>query len=519
MPIRVEIKGGQFRVTDVNSKVQFINEPLDNVKYMRSSVDEFAFFNKAGTVNITSVRNLNRIGKSIEINPTGSPIPEQKNVPFQSYQWEFADLVDKDNVAYVSADILDDLLADNLGFFFNPNPIETVDNNSKSAFGELLVAQPTPQFQGSFEYTVDNTELITQTVLNGGTVTQASAMGVVTTSTTTASSALLNTVHHAKYKSGQGGLVRFTGLFTSGVAATEQFIGLYDEAGSSEAFKNGYMIGHSGTAFGVHRFTNDVLTTVPAANFDDPLDGSGASGMTIDTTKINVFEIRFQYLGAGDIQFCVENPDTGKFFIFHRIRYANANLLPSVFNPNFRFGMWVNNKGTTSNLIMKSASYAYFIEGKTDLINIHHPHQTSGEKQKTSVTSEVAIFTIRNKASYASKTNFIDAILEMFSCSIEASSPNNLGKVRLVKNATLGGTPLYVDINTSDSIVDIDVAGTTVTGGKELTTFPLAGKNDRTFLDLSSFNFLQQAGDTITVAGSSASAATINASLLWKEIF
>jgi len=56
-----------------------------------------------------------------------------------------------------------------------------------TAFGDLRTAELTPQFQGSFEYTVDNTELSTNTVVNGGTVTQADAMCVVTSSTTTAS--------------------------------------------------------------------------------------------------------------------------------------------------------------------------------------------------------------------------------------------------------------------------------------------------------------------------------------------
>jgi hypothetical protein len=50
----------------------------------------------------------------------------------------------------------------------------------KTAFGELLVGQLSPQFQGSFEYTVNNTDLNTNTTVNGGTVTQASGMGIVT---------------------------------------------------------------------------------------------------------------------------------------------------------------------------------------------------------------------------------------------------------------------------------------------------------------------------------------------------
>jgi hypothetical protein len=194
-------------------------------------------------------------------------------------------------------------------------------------------------------------------------------------------------------------------------------------------------------------------------------------------------------------------------------------VTPSVLNPNFEYTMWTANKGTTSDIIVKSSSYAFFVEGRTSHIENHVPLESSGEKQKTTVTTEVAIVTIRNKAAYASKTNFIEILLLGVYASIEASSANNLGKVRLVKNATLGGSPSYADINTSDSVVDLDVAGTTVTGGTELTSLPLAGKNDADRQDLSAWQIILNPGETLTLAGSSANSATIDAGLVWHELF
>lgn len=390
---------------------------------------------------------------------------------------------------------------------------------SKTAFGETLVGQLSPQFQGSFEYTVDNTDLNTNTEVNGGTVTQASGMAVVGTSTTTASTALFESKQHAKYRPGLGGLSRFTALFTSPVAATEQYIGIADEMGSSAAFKNGYMVGYDGITFGFHRFQNDSKITIAQANWDDPMDGTGRSGMTLDQTKINVFEIKFQYLGAGKIDLCIEDDSTGEFVVVHTVLYANNFTEPSTHNPNFHHTMWVNNKATTDNLILKSASYAYFVEGKTSFIELHQPENASGRKEKTTVTTEVAIFTIRNKSTYASKTNFIDILLLSIGGSIEASSANNLGNVRLVKNATLGGTPSYSDINTTDSVIEIDTSGTTVTGGKELEGEALAGKNDKFRISLIDDKIILNPGETLTLAGSSANSATINSQTTWRELF
>ncbi len=205
--------------------------------------------------------------------------------------------------------------------------------------------------------------------------------------------------------------------------------------------------------------------------------------------------------------------------LVHTINYTNQNTEPSTFNPNFHFHMHVANKSTSSNLIIKSSSYAYFVEGKTQYIELHQPVNSSGEISKVSISTEKAILTIRNKATYASKTNFIDIFIEHITGSIEASSANNLGKIRLVLNASLGGIPSYSDINTSNSVVERDTSGTTVTGGKELFSVPLAGKNDRAIKELVVHRIIIAPGETLTLAGTSANGATINGALLWKELF
>lgn len=385
-------------------------------------------------------------------------------------------------------------------------------------FGDLRTAELHPKLQQSFEYTVDNTDLNENAVVAGGTVTQADGMGIVSTSTTTGSSAILKSRRHAKYSAGLGSLMRFTALFTSPVAGTDQLAGFADEVGSGANFKNGYMVGYVGTVFGFHRFQNDTLITVAQSAWDDPMDGTGPSGMTLDQTKLNVYEIGFQYLGAGKIELLIEDDATGDFVVVHRILYANNNTVPSVYNPNFHAAYYVDNHATTSNVVLKTASYAYFVEGGGTNSIVFRPQFSTGEQETTGVTTEVAIVTIRNKATYASKTNFIDILMELTSVSIEANTANNLGNVRFVRNATLGGTPSYTDINTTDSVVDYDVAGTTVTGGIELFNISLAGKNDKEVLPLVPLELVLEAGETLTIAGSSSNSATIRGSILWKEL-
>ena len=390
-----------------------------------------------------------------------------------------------------------------------------------TAFGDMRTIELRPQMQGSFEYTVDNTTLNENFVANTGSVTQSEAMAVVSTGTTTGSSARLESRQHAKYRPGLGGLLRFTALFTTPVADTDQLIGLMDDVGTTALFRNGYAIGFNGTGtFSVFRFQNDVMFEVAQADLDDSLDGTGLSGLNIDFTKLNVFAINFQYLGAGAINFFIEDPDNGEFVKFHTIKYAGANTTPSVHNPNFHFQVYTDNQATTEDLVVKNASYAYFIEGQTFLSELHQPKVSTGIQTQTGVTTAQPIVTIRNKANYAGKVNYIDVNVLNISSAYEANNAANTGAVAFIKNATLGGTAAsWVDISATNSVIEYDVSSTTATGGTILIAIPLTGKNDKAVVDLSAYDIILNPEDTLTVVGTSTNNAEFNASILWRELF
>jgi hypothetical protein len=390
------------------------------------------------------------------------------------------------------------------------------ETNPITAYGDLRTATLSPEVQISFAYTVDNTRITKNTIANGGTVTHSNAMAVVGTSTTTSSTALLQSVHAARYRAGLGGAVRMTTLFSTGVAGTYQLIGVMDETGSTAEFKNGIAIGYDGASFGLYRFINDTESNAPMSTWDDPLDGTGDSGMTIDTAKLNNWIISFE----GAIRLYVEDDDTGAYLLVHTLNYANTETTPVTYIPNYKLTIWCNNGATTSDIVLKSSSMAYLIEGVNQFFDVQQPLFSSG-RQTIAATggAEGAIFTIKVKSTYNSITNFIDALLSMLTASVEASSTNNIANVRLVVNATLGGTPSYSDINTSDSIMSIDTAGTTVTGGLDLGSFPLAGKNDKINIKLQDLQIFLQPSDTLTVAVESANNADVYATILWKELF
>lgn len=388
-----------------------------------------------------------------------------------------------------------------------------------TAFGDNRTSLLHPQIEQTFESTVSNSQLIASAVTASGVVSQTNAMADVSSGTTVGGSAALYSAHFVRYHTGLGGLFRFSALFTSPVSGTLQYYGIMDERGSTATFKNGLSIGYNGTTLGIQRWQNDSLQEVPRSSWDDKLDGTGTSGLNIDFTKGNVFDIQYQYLGFGAINFYVQNPTTGLPTKFHTIKYAGTNTTPSTFNPNYKATIFVFNGSTTNNITIRSGSFGYFVEGMTQYIEVYRPQFSSGTISKTGVTTETALFTIRNDSTYASKTNFIDTILERLSVALDTNSTNNLGMIRLIKNATLGGTPSYTKIHATDSLCSIDTSGTTVSGGIEIFSTELAGKDDKLVEDLSNYLIIEHPGDTVTVAVSSSNSASISGSLLWKELF
>ena len=212
-----------------------------------------------------------------------------------------------------------------------------------TAFGDLRTAELSPIFQVSFEYTVINTEVGAIELTGSGAVTQADGMCVVSTGVTLGSTAEWETVNNARYRAGLGGLFRGTAMFSAGVAGTEQMLGIADTEGVSSSHANGYGVGFSGVTFGFMRWQDDVLIHVAQDTWDDPMDGSGASGMTLNPTMLNVYFIEFQYLGAGSIKLWIESDVTGDMVLAHTVMYTNLNTVPSVFNPNFHLMLHVLN--------------------------------------------------------------------------------------------------------------------------------------------------------------------------------
>lgn len=378
------------------------------------------------------------------------------------------------------------------------------DNFNITAFGEASVAQVTAKNLVHFPYNI-NADIVSTSTTGSGSVTHSGQLAVVGSGAATSSSGQLMTNRLLEYNPGIGALVRFTSIFTTGVEGNTQIAGIGND-------NDGFFFGYNGTEFGIlHRAGgSDTWISQDAWN-GNRMQGNEREIQTLDPTKGNVFQIQYQWLGFGAIRFFIEDHVTGEFEIVHTIRFANNNTDTSVDNPTFPFCAESTNTTNNTNVTINIASIGMFIEG---IENTAGETRNAIDNTKT-ITTEENVLTIRNKSTYQGVSNKVIIQPDFFTV---ASDGTKNATIRIYGNATLGGTPSYNDISVNTSVVDYDIAGTTVSGGKLLAIFELA-KNDAYSQSFREFEFYLNPGETMTFAAVSSASNEVTVGISWAERF
>lgn len=162
-----------------------------------------------------------------------------------------------------------------------------------TAFGENSVAENYPFIQAAFNYNFlpSNFRAFTAT---GGSTTVADGMAQVSTGTSVGGYGAIQSFRSINYKPGEGGLLRFTALFTEGVANSWQGAGAISIGGELS-------FGYNGTDFGVWRRygglaeVRTITVSVAAGGAETltlTLNGTAYSiPLTAGTTAHNAYEI------------------------------------------------------------------------------------------------------------------------------------------------------------------------------------------------------------------------------------
>lgn len=200
----------------------------------------------------------------------------------------------------------------------------------------------------------------------------------------------------------------------------------------------------------------------------DTLDGNGPSGVNLDTTKLNVWQINFRWLGAGEIRFAVENPINGDMIFFHHEHYSNRNTDVHIDNPSLKIGyVAASLGGTGSNVVVTGASMMGAIEGLIKSTNLPTAVLRSTEHSPNLASDTLHHgLTLHNRLVFGDKINTRELLIKSVSVSIDTNTNGNPVEVLLFFQFNgLPSPSVYKVINsTQSSAFYNDTVGTLTQG-------------------------------------------------------
>jgi hypothetical protein len=309
----------------------------------------------------------------------------------------------------------------------------------------------------------------------------------------------------------------FTGWDAIPVGATVVFL---SKSSGVTAGTQTFSAGSTGAAATIVQTAAGVNSTdlfIPQSTWNgDRLDGTGASGVTIDPTKFNVYQIGMQYLGAGAVTFEIEittaDGNNATWVVVHTMKLPNTRTTTSFGNPSFPFTVATYSAGSTTNLTVKIGSFAGFTEG---IKKLQGNRFTYNDTVTANTSAFTPAFTVMNPRVYSNRAN--QGVINLLSVSF-AQQHNNVSTVSIIKNGTLTGNPNFISYSTQ-SMALWDNASTAVsfTDNSQLIwsgSVGAAGNIDFAFTD----EITLQPGEWLSVcARSAAGTPTVTLQLNTRE--
>jgi hypothetical protein len=183
--------------------------------------------------------------------------------------------------------------------------------------------------------------------------------------------------------------------------------------------------------------TGSVVDTVEAiSTWDDPLDGSGRSGIEVDWTKTQVLIISYGWLGVDTVTFSLKID--GQIYAVNTIEHANILTLPYMSSPNLPLRWRIENDGTgVASTAIHQCSTVISEGGTSHIGNLQH-FSTGGTHVDCNTEDQAyAIMGIRLK------TANLGATIELEDIFVATNTANGHFDWFVVFNPAVTGTFVY----------------------------------------------------------------------------
>jgi len=248
----------------------------------------------------------------------------------------------------------------------------------------------------------------------------------------------------------------------------------------------------------------------------DKLDGTGPSLVTIDPSKLNIFQISFRWLGAGEIRYAIEDSTTGDMIFFHHEHYTNRNTDVHLDNPSFRIGYVAANlgAGTITDAHTSGASMMAAQEG----IEADNAFTTATGTSKSSLGtgSTHHIISLKNATIYQNKINLRKMKLKKLDVAVQSNDPV---QIYLILNGTKSVTHSYDKVADYSCVIQDTNTGTYTIANEHVMAQFVVTAGGSIPIDLDNLEVTIPPGNHMDICVSSAqSIQSIAAATTWIEV-
>lgn len=375
------------------------------------------------------------------------------NLPLAPIQYDSRYQEGLNNVLRLYFNRLDNLLA-RLMATTSSLPV-TLPSTYLDAFGRQRVSQPYTLFDSQSRYAADNQ--FSETTVNGASITYSADQSTVlmAADTTSGSKAVRQTYRSFPYQPGKGLLIMCTFVMAAAQTNLRQRAGYFNTDNGVFFQKYG-----STNSFVLRSYVTGTVSdarTVNQADWNgDKLDGTGASGITLDTTKAQILWMDFEWLGVGSVRcgFIID----GQYIVCHT--FENANDISSVYMTTAILPLRYEIEAVaamSSGATMKQICSTVISEGGFQQVSQYHVARRTTSFANIDTTGFYPIVSIR-LASGRTGAVVLPSLIQF----LPLTSQNY--EVALLKNPTLTGATWAATVP-SDANVDYDVAATALSGG------------------------------------------------------
>jgi len=340
---------------------------------------------------------------------------------------------------------------------------------SLDAFGRLRVSEPYTLFDSQNRYAVDNQFDVSTT--GTGTTSFLSNEAAVKMEVTAGGvgSVLRQSYRSFPYQPGKSLLVLATFVMDSSTSSNlTQRVGYFNTQNGvffqRVGSVNSFVLRSSSTP--TPGTPSDVRTVAQANWNGDKLDGTGASGYTLDISKAQILFMDFEWLGVGSVRcgFIIN----GEYIVCHT--FNNANDISSVYMTTATLPMGYQIISASALAAsMKAICCSVVSEGGFEQTSIEHvARRVNATSASTITTSFYPIASIR-LASGA-----LGAVVIPSSYNFLPTTSDNY-EIALIKNTTLT-SPSWTAVP-SDANVQFDISATAMTGGTIASSSFTTGKS------------------------------------------